>query len=386
MESLSDVPEVNIRPDKHVSLNTKDFIDSVQYIALETTHESEFGEISQIQIAGDFFVILDKFTNEILFFRKNGGFVRKISAQNDDIPIPFKSILKFTIDTENEILSFPDALSPYIYEFDLLGNFIKTRKKEPVDYTIRESHYLNTFKIDYFSYDNSMAKKPQGRSITVTENGRENASYLYFDPSVIDQDDVYGARKYFFQSTEQLLFSRPYDYTIYTFGDNGEMNAYLQISLPENLRIPSDFLTSNKYSSKRRAYTNDNKSRVYLITDVYKTGKILYFKLIGSKYIKTLLYDLNTDVLINFRNYLSDSSTLYLPIAGTDVLGVDNNRLISVIPSTRMIQALNTNISISGYLASLPDHLREYYKRGNNQNPVLVLTKLKKSINYETDS
>jgi len=90
--------------------------------------------------------------------------------------------------------------------------------------------------------------------------------------------------------------------------------------------------------------------------------------------------------LINFRKYISDSSTLYLPIAGTDVLGVDNNRLISAIPSKRMIQALNTNIGISGYLASLPDHLREYYKQGNNQNPVLVLTKLKKSVRYETES
>jgi len=380
----SNVREVYIQPNKKMSLHTKDFIASVQYIPLETTDESEFGDISQIQIVGDYYLILDKLANEILFFRKNGDFVKKISAKNEDIPLPFKRISNFTVDTKSEILSFPDASAPLVYEFDLLGNFKKTRDKAPIDYTIHESFYLNKYKIDYFSYDHPISDNAQTPNITISENSRALKSYLYFDPASIDQEDVYGAEKYFFKSTGHLLFSRPYDYTIYSFEDTGEMNPYLQISLSQELRLPSDFLTSSKYINQRRAYTNTNKYIVYKITDVYKIHNILYFRLMGSKYIKALLYDLNTEALVDFRDYVSDVSTLYLPIAGRNVLGVDSNRLVSAMPASQLIRALNANISVEGYLSSLPDHLKEYYKKGNNQNPILVLTKLKESIQYET--
>ena len=126
IDEHADIRQVHIHLDKHVSLNTKDFIDSIQYVPLETTDESEFSEISQIEVNGNQYVILDKFSNTILFFEKNGNFVKKISPENDDIPIPFKGINKFTIDPERKILSFYDTQSPLIYEFDLLGSFIKT--------------------------------------------------------------------------------------------------------------------------------------------------------------------------------------------------------------------------------------------------------------------
>lgn len=380
-----DIREVEIQPNKGVFLRTEDFIDSALYIPLETTDESEFGEISQIQIVGDFYVILDRFVNEILFFRKNGDYVRKICAQNDDVPIPFESIRKFTVDAERGILSFPDIKSPFVYEFDLSGNFMKIREKGSKDYAIRESYYWNNYRIDYFSYDHSLSNEAKAPSISVSRCGEETISYLYFDPTIIDQDDIYSTQQYFFKSTDRLLFSRPYDYTIYTFGDNGVMSPYVRVSLPESLRLPPDFLVSSAYTNKRRAYTDTNRSIVYLITDVYQSGNIIYCRLMGSAYAKGFLYDLNTEVLVDFRSYLSDSSTHYLPIAGRDILGIDDDRLISAIPAKKMIQAVNTNVSIPGYLSALPNHLRDYYKQGNNQNPILVLTKLKKNIYYETE-
>jgi len=210
------------------------------------------------------------------------------------------------------------------------------------------------------------------------------SSYLHFDPAIINDNDIYGATKYFFKSTEQLLFSRPYDYTIYSFDHAGKMNKYLDISLPKERSIPQDFLTNSKYTNKRRAYTNNHGAIIFLITDVYKAGEILTFKLIAPKYMNTFLYDLNKDVLIDFRKYLSDASTFFLPITNNSILGIDENRLISSIPSERLIRALTFNIGIKGYLPSLPDNLKEFYKKGNNQNPVLVLISLKKQIVYDT--
>src|SRR5690606_32257904 len=106
----------------------------------------------------------------------------------------------------------------------------------------------------------------------------------YFNPSITDKNDLYGAQRYFFKSNEQVLFSRPYDYTIYSFDQKGKMNEYFQIILPEKYRVPSDFLSSTKYINKRKKYTEVNKSVIYKITDVYKVDDILTFKLMGSGY------------------------------------------------------------------------------------------------------
>lgn len=173
---------------------------------------------------------------------------------------------------------------------------------------------------------------------------------------------------------------------VYRFDVNGKMCEYLKIDLPEELRLPSDFISGTEYTGNRRAYTNANSHKPYLITDVYKVGDVLSLKLFGAKYTESFLYDSQKKTLIDLRKYLSDSSTHYLPIAGANIIGVDNDKLISFIASKELIQIMNRQLSIPDFMTSLPDHLKEFYKKGGNQNPILLLTKLKKSINYERGS
>lgn len=100
-------------------------------------------------------------------------------------------------------------------------------------------------------------------------------------------------------------------------------------------------------------------------------------------YRGTFLHSLKSDVSIDFRNYLSDSSTFFLPIADNMVLGTDGDNYISSVPASRIVQAINRNIEIEGYLSSLPDNLRIFYKNGNDQNPILTIIKPKSKIVYD---
>ncbi|MEZ0454390.1 6-bladed beta-propeller [Sphingobacterium thalpophilum] len=381
----SDINVVWVYPDRLLSLKTSDFIASIQFVPLETTSESEFGEISQIEIIDGFYVILDRISNEILFFKKNGDFVRKISPKNQDIPIPYHYISKFSIDSNRGILYFFDLQSAYIYEFDLSGRFLNLRNKKPIDYKIRETYHLGKYTINYFSYESIVSDTKRSPAIIVNEGERKSESYLFFNPSVINYDDIYDSRKYFFKSEKSLLFSRPGDYNIYEF-NKGRIDKSMSISLPEKFKLPGDFLSNNRYTGKRRKYLDVNSSKIYLITDVYKVGEMLSFKLVGSRYKGTFLHSQKIGLSIDFRNYLSDSSTYFLPIANNSILGVDGDRYISSVPAARIVQAITRNIKIGGYLSSLPANLLTFYKKGNHQNPVLTLIKPKNEIIYNVDN
>ncbi|WP_433900469.1 6-bladed beta-propeller [Sphingobacterium puteale] len=379
----SDLRLLKIQPDQLLSLRTSDFLDSVKFIPLETTPESEFAEISQIEIIDSLYLILDRMSNQILFFKKDGKFVRRISPKNRDIPVPYHSIAKFSLDPNRKILSFLDQQKPNVYEFDFFGNFLKMRDKKPIDYNIREFYHLGKYTINYFSYESRNSNTNSSPTIVVNEGEKEIDSYLFFDPSTIYYNDMYDARKYFFRSKENLLFSRPGDYTVYEFDKKGKINRYVDICLPEKFKLPEDFLTNKQYSNKRRKYLDSSRSKVYLITDFYKAGDMLSCRLIGSRYKSTFLYSLRSEVAIDFRNYLSDSSTFFLPIANNTVLGVDCDSYISSVSASQIIQAITRNIKIQGYLSSLPDHLNTLYKKGNNQNPILTLIKPKSIIVYD---
>ena len=54
------------------------FFDEVNFIPLETTKNSFFGQIDKLIVTKEFYIILDRETDAILIFKKNGAFYTKI--------------------------------------------------------------------------------------------------------------------------------------------------------------------------------------------------------------------------------------------------------------------------------------------------------------------
>lgn len=62
-------PKIRINPGQAYGGTMQEYFDSIEYIPLETTQESLFGDISQLLVTDTGFVINDSDTKTILFFR-----------------------------------------------------------------------------------------------------------------------------------------------------------------------------------------------------------------------------------------------------------------------------------------------------------------------------
>ena len=59
---------------------------------------------------------------------------------------------------------------------------------------------------------------------------------------------------------------------------------------------------------------------------------------------------------------------------------MDNGKLLTSLPASSFIKAVNTNLGKPDYLESVPKNVQQIYNKGNNQNPILVLVNLKEKL------
>src|SRR6476469_787262 len=75
---------IRLDPENAIGGNASDIFSEVTFIPLETTSESLFGSISQLEITDEYYIILDRSTNSILIFTKAGKFHSKIKGRSLD--------------------------------------------------------------------------------------------------------------------------------------------------------------------------------------------------------------------------------------------------------------------------------------------------------------
>ncbi|HMR20059.1 MAG TPA: hypothetical protein PKA53_12230 [Sphingobacterium sp.] len=84
------------------------------------------------------------------------------------------------------------------------------------------------------------------------------------------------------------------------------------------------------------------------------------------------------------KKYISDSTTYFLPILGQHILGMDNGKILSALPSKQFVDLVNNQIKHGINGRTYPSSIKDIYNQGNDQNPVLLLTAFKKEIHYDT--
>src|SRR3954467_7786076 len=70
----SHVDTLRIDPLNSFGGSASEVFETANYIPLETTKESLFGSIDQLEVTDQYFIILDQNTNCILFFKKDGKY------------------------------------------------------------------------------------------------------------------------------------------------------------------------------------------------------------------------------------------------------------------------------------------------------------------------
>lgn len=377
---ISNMREIRIDPTSVPVVKTSGFLDSIVYLPLETTANSAFGEVTQMEVTDKYFIIWDKVTNAILFFTKKGKFHSKISNKDKSVKVPYKEISQFAVNEKEQLITVDDRHSQYEYYYDLEGKSKGFQEKK---------HYLNNFcsfngvEVQFWNYYPGQ-KKPTNSlagSVTISKNG-VSKDYLPYNIKVIDNADQYGTDQCFYNNQNgRFNFTRTYDYTVYSIDSTGKFSADYKFILPAVNTAPDDFLDNPKYQGKRVAYTQEHTDLLFGITDFYVHGENIAFRTtgIGSNIIS--IYNLKSGTQVSPSNAISDKKSYMLPFVDKRYYAMDKDGgLISGVDAVSLFKARLKLIGTEGWNSSLPPSLKAFFKTDNQQNPVLTIMHLKQKI------
>ena len=367
--------EIRIDPAAVVGGVDATLFDSITYIPLETNKHSEFSTITQLEVTKNHYIILDRTLNTLFFFNRDGSFSHKIDKNNENAP--FGSLREFALDRSKNILAFRDTRTPYTYTFGLDGDLQEVVERKM---SFRNFALFNGFEVCYHPlYFNNRNDGTHFDNIIRYDARTDEhlGSYLPVDSA---RKNVHllssSSSKNFYQSDAgYLLFTQPYDYTIYEFDSIAVPHKRYTVILPLANTVPADFLSNPTYHGKWRDYLSSNRALIYSIRDVYVSGDWLTFYTSPSIRGSAFLYNLATYELFNLKE--TKDSILGLPVTeyGQPVIGVDKGALISELPFVNL-KKLYEETPGPQRNDVFPQHLRALMNK-ESHNSILRLSYLK---------
>jgi len=363
-------------------ISVSKIFDEVKFIPLETIAQSLFGEISQLEVAKDCYIISDQDTRSILIFNLNGSFRTRIKLEKPVVqafPIEFKLI-------ENSKNPYLQVLNgSYQITYDLNGKLIKKVDAKSVDDGKTTFYFLAesiTVKSNYEVNNNYY-------EIALLKDGIVIGSYFPHEKDYTRHDQYMSSGANLTSSSFQNVFyKRPYDYGIYRITPNG-MSLDYKLIFPSEYSVPNDFLSNKEFVNKRIDFLQKNRKVFYGLKNVYKSGSNLFFSGasldLSKSHKRDFIFNLKTRNLISIQDIEPDILSSYLPITNL-TLNPDfafhgfhlykNDYLYNSIPSIDMM-ALKTQSPNKDFQYN--DVLTTYFKTQNKKsNPVLVVLKPKK--------
>lgn len=377
--------------------------EKVKYIPLETTKESLFGTINQLEISKDHFIILDRATNTILLFNKNGTFHAKLSIKGNDV---------FSFDYEKEknrirVLSTNNK--------QLAG---QVREKAETDSAGAIALLKRFIRVNYYDTNGKSLKVTASKDILTPENlfsvtlpggfsfsnfalaGEEMPPTSAFELNLYKDGQIY--KSYFpynkkqdiarygrylpnpggfsqSQNDTMVYFTRPLDYSIFELTPHSIKEKY-RVIFPMKNTVPEQFYTDKMSQNDRRDFfLRDNPSIVTGLTNIHEREDRLFFKMSNNERWRSrstsMLYFLKTGRLISMNKLSPDSLSSFLPVfdgpfSYESFKASDKTHFYTYISSLRMFGAMESNASKD---IPLPAELENYFKKGDKKdNPIIV--------------
>jgi hypothetical protein len=318
----SNLRTLRIDPENAYGGTAKEIFQSAEYIPLETTKESLFGDIEQLAITKDRFIILDRSTNCILFFDRKGKFIGKIKggSKTDYSNV----ILDFTFNKwKKEVMFFQGNLASrkfvycnldgqkireLPYDIENVPNFTQQQFVAP-DLLVGINYYQDDQKVSsnklYELGFSERFKKVQAIAIPTSAARLDNEGDYY---DVLHNFSYAGNDSTFF-------YAKTHDYNLYSITPNTVSHTF-RFLFPMQMALPKNFMTDAAYKDKKLDFISKGPF-IQMINDSYLVGNNLTFNLpISSKRdgLSHLIYNLNSDKLISYKYISTDESTYYLPL------------------------------------------------------------------------
>ncbi|NRF40945.1 6-bladed beta-propeller [Pedobacter foliorum] len=378
--------------------NASEVFESVTYIPLETTKESTFGKVDQLEITDEYYIILDKTTNSILIFKKDGKFHGKIKGGSFTLTNIDNRMDNFKINKWTREIMFSRWDVKTSQQTHCFFNYdgkktreILSRDKELIIYNGRfvskdlmilaenyDDDKKNGVKTKYLMEYANDFKKPktfafpyQAEGLSISEEVMSAGSGPFYN---------YGV-------DSAVFFVKPYDYNIYKAAPNTLKHAY-RFLFPLVNSLPKDFLFNNEYKGKRFKYLQDNPDAIFALSNCFQVGDNLVFKAncFNNDFNKqaSMIYNLKSGSLIALGHITTDAMSYFLPVADDRMTGYtgfvasDGKYLYSSFSSVYMFQTHEENKDKNVKYNRV---LIDYFGKGSGENnPVLVQIKLKDDL------
>jgi hypothetical protein len=370
--------QISVLPNDTTRGYSEDIFENVDYIPLETTSASLLSKIDKLLTTEKYFAVLDKSSNAIFLFGKNGSFKRKfVLPENGKYKV---KINDFDISGDTVFVYDINSEANKVAMFSTEGNSLGTlTAPHPFIYFTRASGKM--FYNLFYRFDTNDPQGSQFSLISTNNKGSIEQKYFPYNNKETSPADILLPEQTFFKSKNTTYFSRPGNPVFYKLGNHGMEDSTL-INLPKNLRLPVDYLTNPSYRKEGPYYiTQNNRNMIWNINDIYVLkDRYLTFTLKSiNKPYNVIFFDLTTKKYKSVPNMYYGINTSYLPLFERNIRACDGEFLYGSLNADLlfklMIQVPAKKIAASNKV------LKDFFGHGNtHSNPVITKFNIK-SIN-----
>jgi len=397
-----EVPKFRIDPAQAYGGTVSEYFNNVEYIPLETTKESLFGDVFQLLVTDSSIVVYDLDTKYVLFFTLSGKYISKI---NENWP---------PVISYDKVKQRLKVMSTVIGTNEQHAKMVNSAYYSCTGTKINEKPAISLMKID----DNATLFPMQNdlylaaRSCYFPKGKLPQDSVIYL-ADIYHGDSVYRSVFPFNQKNnpcfcsvlggqanitpvpddpDAFYASLPSEYAIYKVNADTTIKLY-QLVLPANCSVPKNLLASNNqvYLDSFRNGRGIPQRVIKGIKNVYLSNQLLMFKLdpfgvplfnnsSEIEYQYNFIYNTGSGRLVSLERITPDAKNYFLPLARSfqfALFGLQyaNGNFYTCVSSLDMFSAReNTESKNPQY----PPVLQEYFSTQNRKsNPVIVKMKLK---------
>lgn len=360
VESLKNLEVIKVREDEKFPRRFSDIFSDWKLIPLETKPESLIGNIRRISVFKSNYYILDRQTNSVFIFNRDGKFLNKLQRLGNRTG-QYLGLMDFTIDKEkNQIILYSHKPMKLLF-FDLSGNFLKEERLQDLKNNLSLSG-KNLLFTNVTHGDNYLL------SLTDLETGQERKILSLMKNSKYFED-FYGSSPTITKGfTTSISF--PYSDTLYEAKDDRVLAKY-KIDFG-NKQLPDDLI------KKKTPISEIFKSAIintygFGISNFKEFRNIVYFSY-GPNV--SVIYNKRSKQTTAFKGIVNDKNYLLFNAFAHDG---DDDKLITVYSANEIVRLIDAAKGINA-MDSLPASFRLLEKQISKvSNPLLYICTLKEN-------
>ncbi len=389
------VEKLRIDPSMAFGGTVSEYFEEVNYIPLETTKQSLFGDVSWLVITDSSIVIQDFDTRSVLFFSLTGKYITKIKFKENTSPY-----VAYEKASNRVYLSFydPQAKKNEIKYYSITGRELTGKRTEAASSQSNHIPLNNGFSVATGHCYFANGVKPVD-SVAYLLKVYKNDTSLYksffpYNQTMNMAACAFGGGLGKVNASEEkdaVYVSPPFDGGIYKVTKDSAIKLY-QVVLPLNRAVPKYIAQSNniKLIDSLRNASWPDENTITGVSNIYMFNNILLFKIDARSYSwvqgsesskqYNFIFNRKTGQLVSIERMKPDDLNGFLPFADRRI----NYRGLDYIEgffytSLSSLQLFNAKEATADKKPKYSPVMEKFFATENRKsNPVIVQLKLKK--------